>query len=279
MLNLDSIKIKMQLEDLDFNVSKYKTRIEFDESSSRTMYVLNQDVNKHLGLGRVEILPTNNEVLVQCSAKILQEQYLDGINGNTLERLRDNINPYIRCSVDDVANSILLRADVTQNLYFDTREQKENAIQALKLGKSNVAFKVDDYSDRRESIIFTGRQTSYKNRQLYYNKEKELGLTRNKEILSILYKNKVDNIHKILRVEQNITSFEKLRYAIGKKAVNTKLIGAAGIDNVNAVKLREMVCSNQKPLLKRHQLIMQYANQVDLFTEYEDYDTMLKIEG
>jgi len=152
---------------------------------------------------------------------------------------------------------VLLRSDVTKNCICESREEKEDAIKALRLGKSNTAFKVDDYTDRRESIIFTGRQTSYKNRQIYYNKELELSLARNKEIAQILYPQR-DTVSKIIRVEQNITSFDKLRQAIGKRD--------------GEVALGEMLLSKNKPLYDRHKVIMKYANEVDLFSEYETWD-------
>ena len=149
-MRLDSTKIKLQLETLDFNPNFYdESIINRAEGGSLTKYVLCEQIRKqHIGLNSIDILPTNNEVLIQCSSKILAEQYLDGININTLERLHSNILPYISCSLAEFTDSILCRADITDNLYFETRDAKELAIQALRLGKSNTAFKVDDLTDK-----------------------------------------------------------------------------------------------------------------------------------
>jgi len=264
-MNLDSIKFKMQLEDLDFNRSKYDKSILEGEHRTLTKYILNSSSKVQMGLSSIEILPANNEVLVQCSAKILDEKYLEGINSNTLEILHNKITPFIGCSFSDVENSTLLRADVTKNLHFDSRSAKEEGIYSLKLGKGNIGFKFDDYTDKRESIIFTGRQKSYKNRQIYYNKEKELNMSRNKEILKLLYANNVKGIGNILRVEQNITSFDKLRSAVGKKT--------------GEVKLGEMVNSKENPILKRHQIIMKYANELDIYSMYDCFEDAEMYEG
>lgn len=273
MIKFDSIKLKLSLKSLDFDMSKYAKCIKEVPGNEQVKYSL---LDKPLGISSIEIFPSSKEVLVQCSSKVLREDYLRGINSNTLERLHTEMRKYIDCSCDDVANSMLLRGDVTENLYFDSREEKEVAIKCLKLGKSNVGFIVDDYTDKRESIIFRGRQTSYKNRQLYYNKEKELLLSRNKEIAGLINwrTNKVD---RILRVEQNVTSFSKLREATGKR--NIPAWSPAYKDNINVVKLCEALVSKEKPLYKRHIKIMEFVNQVSLFDEYDDYATALKHIG
>ena len=259
-MNLDSIKIKMRLENLDFNYNQYdESIINRAGGGVITKYVLCREVINHvMGLSCIEILPTTNEVIVISSAKILREQYLEGINKNTLERFYSEIRKYISCSFSDIEHSLLCRADISENLYFETRVAKEHAIKSLRLGKSNTAFKVDDFTDKKESIIFIGRQISYKNRQIYYNKELELNMRNNEEILYVLQNNNVKGLEKILRVEQNISNFDKLRYAIGKSKGD--------------VALGEMVSSNENPLLKRHQIIMKYAGEVTIFDEYSDWD-------
>jgi hypothetical protein len=276
-MNLDTIKFGMQTESLDFPYNLYdKSELQkADANTTFTKFMLNPNCNNQIGLKSIQIHPYNNEVIVECSAKILEEQYLDGINPNTLERLHNSIKPYIHCSLNDVEKSTLFKADITKNLYFDTQEQKEFAIQSLKLGKSNVGFKVDDYTDKRESIIFTGRQTSYKNRQIYYNKEKELysSKSKNREILNILIKHKVKDIDKILRVEQNVTSFDKLRQATGKHIRDKEMRDLLFLPSyVNNVLLGEALYSEKNPILERHQIIMKYANQVNLYDKYETFD-------
>ena len=148
-MNLDSIKIKMRLENLDFNYNQYdESIINRAGGGVITKYVLCREVINHvMGLSCIEILPTTNEVIVISSAKILREQYLEGINKNTLERFYSEIRKYISCSFSDIEHSLLCRADISENLYFETRVAKEHAIKSLRLGKSNTAFKVDDFTD------------------------------------------------------------------------------------------------------------------------------------
>ena len=274
-MQLDSTKIKLQLENLDYENSLYSEQTrKTPDRSEQTKFTLYQ---RPLGLKHIEILPTTNEVLIEFSAKILQEQYLQGINKNTVERLHHQIKPYIKFSLDDLLNAIVLRTDIAENLIFDSQQDKENALKSLILGKSNTGFKVDDFvAKKAESIIFTGRQVSYKNRQIYYNKEKELFMARNKEIMKFI-KSQYSEISKILRVEQNVSSFDKLRQAIGKKPANQKLV--SNFDNPNSVRLNEMLLSTNKPLYERHKIIMKYANEVSIFDEYDDISVAEKLEG
>lgn len=258
-MNLDSIKFVMHPDSLDFKESKYdRSIVEHVDGKVDTKFILEPWKRlKQLGLNRIEILPRNNEVIVCCSAKMLQEQYLECININNVERLHCGLKLHVSCSLDDVLDSTLCKADITTNLYFDDVAE---TMKSLKLGKSNTGFKVDDFTDRKGSMIFVGRQTSYKNRQIYYNKFTELKLAHNRDILGILHKNNVKDIDRILRVEQNITCFEKLRQAMGWHK-----------DIKGEVKLGQILNSNAKPLYRRHSKIMEYANQVDLFNEYKDW--------
>jgi len=151
---------------------------------------------------------------------------------------------------------------------------------------------VDDYTDKRESIIFTGREKTFKNRQIYYNKIIELHLARNKDILEILVKNNVKDIDKIFRVEQNITSTDRLRLASGQKKINcrplsvdpqtqeyNKTIQCKFSKNINKVKLAEMVSSKENPLLDRHREIMKYASNINLFADNRLWEDMLLYTG
>jgi hypothetical protein len=90
-------------------------------------------------------------------------------------------------------------------------------------------------------------------------------------------------------VEQNITSFDKLRDAIYKKKINKLLGSDSGVKNkrmavaysesCNEVKLCEVLNSKENPLLKRHQIIMKYANKVNLFEKYENIYDAIFAEG
>jgi len=133
-------------------------------------------------------------------------------------------------------------------------------MKALTLGKSNTTFKVDDFTEKKGSIIFTGRQITYKNRQIYYPKEEDMSRKDNKEIYNIVSRNKeaMKILPNILRVEQNITSFDKMRQAAGIKS---------GI-----VTMSDMLLSKEKPLYDRHQIIMRYANQIDLFDTIHNWN-------
>jgi len=275
-MNLDSIKIKVHLSELDFPKSQYKKQILEDGVSKHIKYVLEGPC---LGLSRIEILPETSSAVVQCSSKILKEDYLSGINENTVGRLHSSLVSYFSIKEDELLRAHLLRADITENLYFDNRAEKELAVRSLCYGKSNIAFKVDDYTQRGDGIVFTGHQKSYKNRQIYYNKEKELRLAKNKDMWQYL-DGRWDDISRILRVEQNVVSYKRLWEALGDRPVRSVEYVPWHQRTPKPVILEQMLDSSNpsRPLLKRHNKIMEYANSLELFDDYNVGDAKLMLE-
>jgi len=124
-MTLDSNKFKMKLENLDYDPDLYNTSILLEPDGSQMVkYILRQDKKQHIGLKRIEILPKTQEVIVECSAKILQEQYLEGIIPNTIEQVSDVVGEYIELSVYDVTEAQLLKTDITENLNCGSRQNK-----------------------------------------------------------------------------------------------------------------------------------------------------------
>ena len=166
--------------------------------------------------------------------------------------------------MEDVTEAQLLRTDITENLDCGSRDEKELMIQSSKLGKSNTGYMVTDFTDKKEGIIFKSRRITHPTRQQLYNKEKEMLRPSNKELRSFLYKNKeaMRLLPNILRVEQNITTFEGLRRAFEIKEKGEIILG-------------DVLNSEAKPLLKEHESIMKFANEVCIFDEFDDLKVAL----
>lgn len=141
-----------------------------------------------------------------------------GINSNTVEQLYDVVVQYVCCSFDNILNAKVFKVDITKNLIFDDKSEKESVLQSLLLGKSNANYWIEDYLELGQGVVFKGKQKSYKNRIIYYNKAVEMYLLKNKEILSCVKRGADFHLlSKILRVELNLEDFERIKKAIGKE--------------------------------------------------------------
>jgi hypothetical protein len=100
-------------------------------------------------------------------------------------------------------------------------------------------------------------------------------MRRNKEIRG--YLNDWDYIGRIMRVEQNVVSFSKMRQAFGQHCVPHWTIRKT--DTINNIYLGNALNSKEKPLYKRHLKIMEYACQVSLFDKYDNWEEAVRYKG
>jgi hypothetical protein len=183
MTTLDSIKIKCPNESfqlLNKGAFLTKTVTDSDNNCFADTKILKKEF-KDYGLKNIEI--HNDYSIVEVSAKILKSDYHRSLSLDTLDQMLFEIN---KGQVVELKSSLmdsveLLRCDTTKNIMVD--DVKES-VKALLLGKSNTGFKVDDYQRANNlGITFTGRQKTYKNRQIYYDKTTELLQAKNKNFV------------------------------------------------------------------------------------------------
>lgn len=222
----------------------------------------NQTERPH-GVKNIIINRSSGNTMIEISAKILNEDYLEGINLNQLDRVVDTINNsnLISLSSNALDDAEVLRGDINKNIEM---ENVRDAIDALKLGKTNSKFLVTDYNtSANNGIVFQGKQTSYKNRQIYYNKHIEMAAGKNQEFIqSIPNQEKfLKSLKHILRVEQNITSKKLMRQQFG----------------IDENKLLSILKSSSNPVLDRHQKIMKHAKQSELFKYVDKYDKVQEV--
>lgn len=219
---------------------------------------LHNQTERPYGVKNIIINRSSGNTIIELSAKILSEDYLEGINLNQLDRIVDTINNsnLISLSSNALDDAEVLRGDINKNI---SMENVRDAIDALKLGKTNSKFLVTDYNtSANNGIVFQGKQTSYKNRQIYYNKHIEMSMSKNREFIKTIPNQEkfIQSLKHILRVEQNITSRKLMREQFG----------------ISENKLLSILKSPSNPVLDRHKRIMKHAKQSDLFKYLDEYD-------
>lgn len=264
MTTLDTTKLKITTDNLIYNKSNYhNTNLLQDGVELYDKWVLKKEVrHNHYGLNNVVIDENEKSIIIEISAKILGEKYMAGISNNTLDIVVDNINDWagLDLSKIDYLGSNLLRGDFTKNILID---DVRGSINVLKLGKSNSQFLVTDYNKANNcGIVFQGKQKSYKNRQIYYDKDTELTkVSRNKDFIN-KYGNKdfLKSIDNILRIEQNVTEQKTLKR----------------IFKTETTRLGNILDSDVKPVLERHKIITKHSYGLELFDEYNSKEYKLR---
>jgi hypothetical protein len=252
MTTLDSIKIKCPNDSFRLlNKSAFLTQTTTDSegNSFGDKRILRKEF-KDYGLKNIEI--HNDYSTIEISAKILKSDYHRSICLNTLDHVLFEINKgqVVELNANSLDTADVLRCDTTKNIKV---EDIKESIEALQLGKSNTGFKVDEYKRaNNRGITFTGRQKTYKNRQIYYDKTTELNQAKNKNFVKDSGYKVFNDFKNTLRVEQNLTSLDRIRKAF--KTTN---------------KLNDVLTSKENPNYERHKVITKFANQVSIFNQFQ----------
>ena len=267
MLRIDSFKIKIPVADclLSFDEGKLNSRQEYDRQLGRFTKNDLSIANPALGLKSITYDLLRQEIFIEGSAKALGDQYYELININTVERLFGGINDTgcIRLNVPDaIAFSELLKVDTTQNLILPSSSLTYvNSLNEIRL---NSKYQVDPFrKSSNTGIVFKGKQTSFKERQIFYDKSAEI--RRDDKLIQAVGLNKLEAQFKgVLRVESNFTQLRKIKEYCG------------GRSNLLAV-----LQADAKPNYSLFKKIAGKTNSIPLFSEYEGYKLMEieKLEG
>lgn len=255
MVKLDSIKIKAPIHVLNGFNSDLLER----DTKIRTG-VLIKDISQikdvDFGFNNFSVNNLTNDFTIELSAKILKSDYAEGINLNNFDRIVNTINKnkFLNINLNDFYNSAeLLRADVTDNIKIDYKGNFYSDISAIPLPNKYEITPYDRATNK--GVVFKGKQTSLKERQIIYNKLIELNSVKSgKRFMDSVNKNKIYNDFKdTIRVEGNFTSFETMRKYIGSN------------------KLSDVLQSNEKVNYKLWQKITKHidAEVLYLFDAYE----------
>lgn len=228
MLRLDSIKLKCPSSAIvDYLPNEY-THTQKSKGSALVSDLLVSD-NLDFGINRISIDNKADNIIIEASAKALKSDYAEGINLNTYGQLIDNINKtkVIELDADIVYNNAeLLRCDVTDNLQIDCNGR--DVYSELALMPLSAKYETTQYKQvRNEGIVLKGKQKSFKERQIFYNKLKDLSHNKKgRDFLNSINKTKVFNDFKgTTRVESNFTQLRKIREYIGSNQL-TDVLGS-----------------------------------------------------
>ncbi len=161
------------------------------------------------GVKSIQINELTSEVMIELSAKILLDRYNDLITINTIKQALDNLNKTKGISFDTnciIDKGMFCKVDVANdlNVLYDPADY----ISVLQFFSVNDRFFIEAYKD--QSIVFRSCTKSKKRRLIFYRKYPELLKKENNRLLKY---GLLENYKQVIRVEQNIVTFEAMRKA------------------------------------------------------------------
>ena len=253
--------LKFSVCDIDEHISEFK----LDRFKKRSIQkpgeneIISYELLKSempLGLSSFDYFPDQNRAVLECSAKILRENYFEGINLKTLDQFSSSLK-ILGLKDTWVNDSYVLRCDVTKNIRPTDIDSSLNDLYMLTL---NQKYEVKSY---RTSIIFSPTAKTSNSRLTFYKKHVELLRAKNKALLKILPSKLVNSSLGILRAERNIRSFKEIRDSFHVK--NSDSIG---------VKFTDIIQSAENPILSMFNRISQV--QLPLFVNDPLYENIGK---
>ena len=184
-----------------FKGIKNKDKVNFDKIGIR-------------GLNRISIDKLSNTTTIEVSAKILKQNYFEGINKNTLNEVIDNINSHniVKFNSNNlIDNATILRMDVTDNVKMQLLDRTilYKTLSTIPLPK--VIQTTLNNTKQNLGVTWKGTQKSLKDRMICYDKAIHLKF-KDKSLHKTDYCNKVMNDFKdVARFEQNLTALDKIR--------------------------------------------------------------------
>lgn len=232
-----------------------------------------------VGISSIIIDDFRQQVSISTSAKILCNEYLEGINLNTYSQWIDGINNVGYLQIDKnkaFEQGIFQKIDTTNNIdlsnLYDLENSWNEVLGYLEVAKLNDRFSVDSYSNKHnQGIAYRGNQKE-KNRLIIYRKYLDLLKADNKGFLKSLNRpvELLNTTKNILRVEGNHTTF---------KSIKTRL-------KIDSNSIKEVLTNGQNPNILMLDKITQPHRENQLlmmFNEYNpnDYDLneLIKLEG
>ena len=211
MVRLDSVKILLPNEVIN-TLSDYGqiNKGMFNDKINKDNVVFSKI--QFRGLNKIVVDYVSNETTLEVSAKILKQNYIEGINKNTIVEVIENINETNLINFDTnkfIDSATFLRLDVTDNVKIPG----DNTQLYKTLANIPLAQKYHTSFYKRKNnlgVVWKGEQTSKKDRFICYDKTKEL--YRDKSLYSTDYRNKIMNdFVDVNRFEQNLVSFKAIR--------------------------------------------------------------------
>ena len=243
MVRLDSVKILLPNECLNYVSDRgiqtqdkrgndiVKDKISFTNTGVR-------------GLKNIHIDRMRNTTTIEMSSKILEGNYIEGINKNTITEAIQKINctNLVRLDLNKVLdNGSFLKIDITDNIKLENQKQGEMLYRTL--ANIPLAQKYHTSFWKTQSnlgVVWHGNQKTKKDRIIFYDKGIEL--RKDKSLKNSGYQNKVlTDFFGVNRFEQNITSLKDIRHYYQKSDIASVLNSTT---KANYLKFTKMVNRN-----------------------------------
>jgi hypothetical protein len=219
MNSFDSIKININDHFVQgYDKDYFNTIIEIDNLTEKQKSIQKSTkTSKLLPIGIGQIIYSNNAFTIQLSAKILKDNYLKGINLNTIDQvcysLKDviNINP-----INLVNDSNVFAIDATTNLNIENIASIKTCISTLHNSVKNPNYKADLFNSKNNNgVVLWGKQKK-KHRLIAYDKYLELREPKNKDFRATLQNQSqiLDHASKIIRIESNFMNLDTIRKGV-----------------------------------------------------------------
>lgn len=199
MLNFDSCCFEVNADLMKPDIRKYvKHTIQDIEGTEQTYF---EAKNIQAGLSHIKYFPNTGIVVSNISGKLLPIEHRQLINQNNIDQAFDLIHasgflrPEDYMSIYDTG--IVRTIDITENIQVPNVTEYLQAVSCI----TSQNYKNEFYTGRGEHVgktgrVFKGKQKTFKERLLLYDKQHETG---NKEYTGTL------------RIESNRNTFESIR--------------------------------------------------------------------
>jgi hypothetical protein len=150
----------------------------------------------------------NSELVIEFTGKILEEQYPELINSNTIKQCLTKINKLGVCElkVDSILeDAVVLKCDVTFDVNYDDLRDLTTGIRVALKNYHKYSCRLDG-----DNLTITNN-VSTKNRKIrlvIYDKEKEMGMARNADYCTMTG---CDNFKGKIRFELNLNSVAQIK--------------------------------------------------------------------
>ena len=271
MIRIDSVKLKLPID----AILGYSDMLKHTQDIEVGMVtkVVKSSTNKmsQLGLKKVTITQNSkneseNGCVIECSSKILKQDYFNMITQDSLEQFIEQINysQLIRFDKNKFIDSAsVLSCDITKNIQLENNASVLNYLSSVAILPIGDKHNVYNYkSIGNKGVTWNGKQTSFKERMTFYSKE--LDVKRDKQLQKYLTSNQLKQFDNVLRTETNFTQFATIRK----------------YTNSSSLLLQDVLSSTENPNLLVFDKITKRINfdiDLRLFTEWEGM-TLQQIE-
>lgn len=214
-----------------------------------------------IGVSNFSTAKGGRDYQITFSAKVLGQEYLQGLTLNNWDRVFDRLKPVIDIDKNIVFdNSKVFTCDTTNNLLIeDIGYNRQTILSALLCSRSNMRFlPVSFISKNKQGIEFRGTQGE-KNRMIVYNKKLDLLKPANRDFVKSLENSAklIQEADKQLRFEVNHTQLRAIRGRLDIPDNSLKNVLSSGVP-VNHNFLKKVMAVTD-------------IKQTSLFGEWQDF--------